>query len=270
MEKKIGFIGCGNMGQAMLKGMLDSKLFKADMIIASTTLRSYEKLQEKLNINVVTNNLDVTDFADILILSVKPDKFKSVINEIKTHVKNTTVLVSIAGGINIRQIEEMFGANIKVVRAMPNTSAVVRESMSVLCKNKFVTDEELKTVFSIFDSFGKTELIEEKLIDAVASVSGSSPAYVYMFIEAMADASVIRGIPRDQAYKLAAQAVLGAAKMVLGTGQHPGVLKDNVCSPGGTTIEGVYSLEKNNFRGTIIEAMEKCTEKTIKLSKGEY
>lgn len=270
MEKTVGFIGCGNMGQAMLDGMLSSKLFKVDMVIASTTPRSYEKLQAKLNIKVVTNNLEVTDFADIIILSVKPENFKSVIDEIKTHVKNTTVLVSIAGGISIKQIEDMFGANIKVVRAMPNTSAAVRESMSVLCKNNFVTDEELKTVFSIFDSFGKTQLIDENLIDAVASVSGSSPAYVYMFIEAMADASVIRGIPRDQAYKLASQAVLGAAKMVLETGKHPGVLKDNVCSPGGTTIEGVYSLEKNNFRGTIIEAMEKCTEKTIKLSKGEY
>lgn len=270
MGKTIGFIGCGNMGQAMLKGMLDSKLFKADMIIASTTLRSYEKLQQKLNIKVVTNNLEVADFSDIIILSVKPEKFKSIIDEIKSHVKNTTVIVSIAGGIKVKQIENMFGANTKIVRAMPNTSAVVRESMSVLCKNEFVLEDELKTVFSIFDSFGKTQLIEENIIDAVASVSGSSPAYVYMFIEAMADASVIRGIPRDQAYKLASQAVLGAAKMVLETGIHPAILKDNVCSPGGTTIQGVYSLEKNNFRGTIIEAMEKCTEKTIKLAKGEY
>lgn len=270
MQKTIGFIGCGNMGQAMLKGMLDSKLFKAEMIIASTTTRSYAKLKEKFNINVVTDNSEVADFADIIILSIKPEKFEAVINEIKGHVKNAAIIVSVAGGIKVKQIENMFGVNIKVVRAMPNTSALVGESMTVLCPNELVSEEELKTVLSIFGSFGKTELIEEKLIDAVASVSGSSPAYVYMFIEAMADAAVIRGIPRAKAYKLASQAVLGAAKMVLETGQHPGVLKDNVCSPGGTTIEAVFSLEKNNFRGTIIEAMEKCTEKTIKLAKGEY
>lgn len=270
MEKTIGFIGYGNMGQAMLKGMLNSKLFKAETIMASTTLRSYAKLKEKFNIKIVTNNIEVVDFADIIILSIKPEKFETVVNEIKSHVKNTTVIVSVAAGIKVKQIENMFGINIKIVRAMPNTSALVGESMSVLCPNELVSEGELKTIISIFSSFGKVQLIEEKLIDAVASVSGSSSAYVYMFIEAMADASVIRGIPRATAYKLASQAVLGAAKMVLETGEHPGVLKDNVCSPGGTTIEGVYSLEKNNFRGTIIEAMEKCTEKTIKLAKGEY
>jgi pyrroline-5-carboxylate reductase len=270
MDKKIGFVGCGNMGQAMLKGMINSKLFKAENLIASTTPRSYEKLKEKFNIKVVTNNLEVADFADIIILSIKPDKFETVINEIKSHIKKATVIVSVAGGIKVKQIENMFGVATKIVRVMPNTSALVGESMSVLCQNELVSEEELKTVLSIFGSFGKTELIEENLIDAVASVTGSSPAMVYMLIEAMGDAAVIRGIPRTKAYILASQAVLGAAKMVLETGEHPGILKDNVCSPGGTTIEAVFSLEKNNFRGTIIEAMEKCTEKTIKLAKGEY
>ncbi|WP_291635278.1 pyrroline-5-carboxylate reductase, partial [Clostridium sp.] len=142
---------------------------------------------------------------------------------------------------------------------------LVGEGMSALCANKNVTSDELEGVVKIFESFGKMEILEEKLMDLVPAVSGSSPAYVYMFIEALGDGAVLQGMPRDKAYKMAAQAVLGAAKMVLETGEHPGKLKDNVCSPGGTTIQAVYALEKNNFRGTVISAMESCTEKAIKM-----
>ena len=159
------------------------------------------------------------------------------------------------------------GDDAKVIRTMPNTPALVGEGMSALCANKNITKEELQDVVNIFESFGKIEILEEKLIDVVPAVSGSSPAYVYMFIEALGDGAVLQGMPRDKAYKMAAQAVLGAAKMVLETGEHPGKLKDNVCSPGGTTIEAVYTLEKNNFRGSVISAMESCTEKAIKMGK---
>jgi pyrroline-5-carboxylate reductase len=150
---------------------------------------------------------------------------------------------------------------------MPNTPALVSEGMSALSFNGEVSEEEKKMAVKIFESFGKAEMLEESLMDAVPAVSGSSPAYVFMFIEALADGAVLSGIPRDKAYKMAAQSVLGAAKMVLETGKHPGELKDNVCSPGGTTIEAVYTLENNNFRGTVMAAMEACTAKAKSMGK---
>ncbi len=161
----------------------------------------------------------------------------------------------------------MFGKRIKIVRVMPNTPALVGEGMAAICPNDLVSKEETEEVISIFESFGKAEIVEEKLMDSVTAVSGSSPAYVYMFIEAMADAAVLEGMPRDKAYKFAAQAVLGSAKMVLETGMHPGALKDMVCSPGGTTIKAVATLEKHGFRNAIIEAMRDCAIKSKEMSK---
>lgn len=268
MDKKIGFIGCGNMAQAMLGGIINSNIISKENIILSDT--SYEKLKavkEKYDVLVTTNNIEAAKFADILILAVKPHIYTYVIKEIKDYIKKDVIIVTIAAGITINFIENLFKFPIKVVRTMPNTPALVREGMTAICSNNMVLNEELNYIINIFESFGKTELIEEKLMDAVTAVSGSSPAYVYMFIEALGDGAVRDGIPREKAYKMAAQAVLGAAKMVLETGIHPGKLKDNVCSPGGTTIEAVYTLEKHNFRGTVIEAMKACTEKSIEMSK---
>ncbi|EEL87777.1 Pyrroline-5-carboxylate reductase [Bacillus cereus AH1272] len=162
--------------------------------------------------------------------------------------------------------EDAFGRKLKIVRVMPNTPALVGEGMSALCHNALVTEKDLEDILNIFNSFGQTEIVNEKLMDVVTSVSGSSPAYVYMFIEAMADAAVLNGMPRDQAYKFAAQAVLGSAKMVLETGIHPGALKDMVCSPGGTTIEAVATLEEKGLRTAIISAMNRCTQKSVELS----
>jgi pyrroline-5-carboxylate reductase len=268
MDKKIGFIGCGNMAQAMLGGIINSNIISKENIILSD--RSYEKLKsvkEKYDVLITTNNIEAAKFADILILAVKPNIYTYVIKEIKNYIKKDVIIVTIAAGITIDFIENSFDFPIKVVRTMPNTPALVREGMTAICSNNMVLNEELNYIINIFESFGKTELIEEKLMDAVTAVSGSSPAYVYMFIEALSDGAVRDGIPREKAYKMAAQAVLGAAKMVLETGIHPGKLKDNVCSPGGTTIEAVYTLEKHNFRGTVIEAMKACTEKSIEMSK---
>ena len=159
-------------------------------------------------------------------------------------------------------IEDYFQKSIKVVRTMPNTPAQVGEAMSAIIPNRNVTENELNQVIAIFNSFGKCEVVSEALIDSVIAVSGSSPAYVYMMIEAMADAGVKLGLPRAKAYKLAEQAILGSAKLALETGKHPGVLKDEVCSPGGTTIEAVIDLEKNGFRNTVISAVEKCADKS--------
>jgi pyrroline-5-carboxylate reductase len=211
------------------------------------------------------NNKEVAQFADILILAVNPNVHSHVIKEIKDVVKPDSIIVTIAAGITLEDMKEEFGRKLKFIRSMPNTPSLIREGMSVICPNESIDSKDLKQIVEVFNAFGKTEVIKESLMDAVPAISGSSPAYIYMLIEAMADGGVQQGIPRSQAYRLAAQAVLGAAKMVLETGKHPGQLKDDVCTPGGATIEAVASLEKNQFRGAILAAMERCTDKIKEL-----
>ena len=264
----IGFIGCGNMAQAIIGGIIKARYVSSENIIASNpTNGKLQLIKDKDNILTTLHNVEVAQFADIIVLSVKPNKYGSVIEEIKDFIKPNAVVVSIAAGISISFVEKAFGKAIKLVRVMPNTPALVGEGMSALSFNAHVSLEEKLEVITIFESFGKAEVLDESLMDAVPAISGSSPAYVFMFIEALADGAVLSGIPRDKAYKMAAQSVLGSAKMVLETGKHPGELKDNVCSPGGTTIEAVYTLENNNFRGTIMSAMESCTAKAKRMSQ---
>lgn len=266
-DKIIGFIGGGNMGSAMIGGILNSSLATSSQVIASAhTAATLEQLRTRWGIETTPSNETVAERSDILFLAIKPNKFDEVIPQIASHVKSQCVVVSIAAGKSIDAIETAFGREIKLVRAMPNTPALVGEAMSALCANASVTAEELAEVTQIFNSFGKCEVVPESLIDAVVGVSGSSPAYVYMFIEAMADAAVADGMPRAQAYKFAAQSVYGAAKMVLETGKHPGELKDAVCSPGGTTIEAVAALEKGGLRDTVITAQRACSKKSHDMS----
>ncbi len=266
-DKMIGFIGAGNMGSAIIGGILSSSLATTGQIIASAhSISTLEKIKSKYSIETTKSNKFVAGQSDILFLAVKPNKFDEVIPEIRDHLKTGCIVVSIAAGKSIAAIESSFGANIKLVRAMPNTPALVGESMSALCANKNVTVDELKQVSTLFTCFGKCEVVPEGLFDAVIAVSGSSPAYVYLFIEAMADAAVAEGMPRAQAYKFAAQSVYGAAKMVLETGEHPGALKDAVCSPGGTTIEAVSALEKGGLRNTVITALRTCAQKSRSMS----
>ena len=269
MSKKIiGFIGGGNMGSAIIGGLLSSGLSDKEHIIAADkNPDSIARLKETFGISASTENIEISSNADILFLSVKPNMFASVIPEIKDAIKENAIIVSIAAGQPISRIETLFGKPIKLVRVMPNTPALVGASMSALCKNANITDAEISEIQEIFNSFGESEIVSENLIDAVVGVSGSSPAYVYMLIEAMADAAVADGMPRTQAYKFAAQAVLGSAKMVLETGKHPGELKDAVCSPGGTTIEAVAVLEEKGFRSAVIEAQRACVKKSIEMSK---
>ena len=261
-EKMIGFIGGGNMASAIIGGLLSSGLSDREHVIASDKSEaSVERLKESFGIRACSENTEVSSAADILFLAVKPDVFKLVIPEIRDSLKKEAVVVSIAAGQSIAKVEAAFERPVKLIRVMPNTPALVGASMSALCRNELVTEEELEEVYKLFCSFGEAEVIPEKLMDAVVGISGSSPAYVYMIIEAMADAAVADGMPRAQAYKFAAQAVLGSAKMVLETGKHPGELKDMVCSPGGTTIAGVAELEKNGFRKAIFEATDACFNK---------
>jgi pyrroline-5-carboxylate reductase len=266
MRKKIGFIGAGKMAQAMIGGIAQANGIRKEYIMASAaTEKTINAISEKYGILVSLNNKDVARFADILILAVKPDQHAGIIEEIKNELNQNTILVTIAAGITLADIERLVGLSVKTVRTMPNTPSLVGEGMTALCANSYISEEELLAVEQLLQCFGQTERLDEKLMDAVPSISGSSPAYVYMLIEAMADGGVRHGIPRDQAYRLAAQAVLGAAKMVLETGRHPGELKDQVCTPGGATIEAVATLEREQFRGSIIAAMESCTSKVKNL-----
>ncbi|PGL69132.1 pyrroline-5-carboxylate reductase [Bacillus sp. AFS055030] len=268
MNKKIGFIGCGKMAQAMIGGLIDSKVIEKHQIFVSA--RSNEtlvKVKDLYQVQTLNSNIDLAKQVDYLFLAVKPDLYPTIIEEIKEFVSINTVIITIAAGITLEGVEKSFGKEVKIIRTMPNTPSLVREGMSALCHNQLVTDDELAEVMEIFNSFGKCELVSEKLMDAIPAISGSSPAYVYLMIEALADGAVLQGIKRDQAYKLAAQAVLGAAKMVLETELHPGELKDQVCTPGGATIEAIAELEKQGFRSSIISAMERCTEKSMSLGK---
>ena len=262
-EKKIGFIGAGNMGSAMIGGICNSGLIAPAQITASAhTSATLERLQANYGICTTLFNEEVASISDILFLAIKPNKFAEVLPSIASSLKEDCLIVSVAAGQSIHAIETTIGKEVKVIRAMPNTPALVGEAMSALCCNDAVTEEELLFVKQLFECFGKAEVVSENLMDTVIGVSGSSPAYVYMFIEAMADAAVADGMPRPMAYKFAAQSVLGAAKMVLETGTHPGALKDAVCSPGGTTIEAVAALEAGGLRDTVISAQRACVQKS--------
>lgn len=262
----IGFIGLGNMATAMIGGMLSKKVVeKADVIGADINQKSRDKVSESFHIQVTDNNLAVARQADILILAIKPQFFEEVILQIKDEVKENVIILSIAAGKTLEWLEQCFEKPIKLTRAMPNTPALIGEGCSGVCKNSNVTDEEMQKILEIMESFGMAQEVPERLMDAVMAVSGSSPAYIFMIIEAMADGAVAAGMPREQAYQFAAQAVRGSAGMVLEMKKHPGELKDMVCSPGGTTIEAVKMLEKNGIRSAIMEGMEACINKSKQL-----
>ncbi|WP_353105974.1 pyrroline-5-carboxylate reductase [Acetoanaerobium noterae] len=263
MDKKIGFIGCGNMAQAMISALVKSKLIESNQIIVSNRSKNIlEKMNKEYGITIASNNIEVAEKCDIVFLAVKPNLYEMVMKEIKDSKTKEKIFVSIAPGKTMEFLESHLGADAKILRTMPNTPSMVSEGMTAICPNQNINSEELELLVKLIESFGAVEIIEEKLFDAVVAVSGSSPAYVFMFIEAMADAAVIQGMPRAQAYRFAAQAVLGSAKMVLESKSHPGELKDMVCSPGGTTIEAVAVLEEKGMRSAVIEAMRKCAQKS--------
>lgn len=263
MSKKIGFIGCGNMGSSMVGGLIKSGFIKADEIIVSTkTETSAKRLEDEFKIETTLDSSIVAKESETIILAVKPYMYKSIIEEIKSELTKDKLIITVAAGITLDNMEEWLGKDSKVIRTMPNTPALVGEAMSAVCPNKNVSKEELEYCIQMFESFGECVQLDEKDFHGFIAVAGSSPAYVFMFIEAMADSAVKLGIPRAKAYKMAAQSVLGSAKMVLETGKHPGELKDMVCSPGGTTIDAVVELERLGFRNSVIQAMDKCAEKS--------
>lgn len=261
--KKLGFIGSGNMASAMMGGIIRSEILSPNEIIVSDVSESaLQRVNSTYGVNVTTDNIEVVRNSEVFILAVKPQYYASVIAEIAPHVNDNQIVITIAPGQTLASLKEKFGKNnLKIIRTMPNTPAMVGEGITAVTPNENVSADELEYACKILGGFGLTEVISENLMDAVVSVSGSSPAYVFMFIEAMADAAVADGMPRAQAYKFAAQAVMGSAKMVLETGKHPGELKDMVCSPGGTTIEAVRVLEEKGMRSAVFEAMKACTRK---------
>lgn len=268
MNKKIGFIGSGNMAKAMIGGIVKSGVVNSNMITASDTNENALNIVSKeFNINTTIDSREVVKNSDIVVVAVKPNVYDTVLESVKDLIDDRKIVVTIAAGKTIKSIENIIGKDKKIIRTMPNTPALVNEGMSALCKNDNINCEELNLVKTIFESFGKAEIVGEFLIDAVIGASGSAPAYVFMFIEAIADATVSAGMPRNQAYTFAAQAVMGAAKMLLETGKHPGELKDMVCSPGGTTIEAVKTLEVEGFRSSVIKAIDNCIAKSIEMSK---
>lgn len=268
MGINLGFIGAGNMGTAMVKSIASSGIVKAENIyIYDVDTEKVGLLKKETGISVLGSSMEVFQKSDVIILAVKPNMVKLVLEACKGSFAQDKILVSIAVGLPISLYKGIVGSDKKVIRTMPNTPALVGEGMTLVSFDNNITEDDLKLVLPLFETMGKVEVLDEKLMSEVTALTGSSPAYVFMFIEAMADAAVLSGIPRNLAYKLASQAVLGSAKMVLETGKHPGELKDQVCSPAGTTIEAVSALEKNGFRYAVIDAMNECTKRAREIGK---
>ncbi len=265
--KRIGFIGCGNMGEAFLKGIINSQL------IEKTDIYVYDKLKGDYisniyQINQAKEETEIINSCDIVFLATKPNVYFEVIDKIKDSVNSTKILVAMAPGITMEDIlEETDNRNSKIVRTMPNLPLMVQEGCIAYAFNENIEEEEKAFFKELFEKIGMAIETKEELFDAVIGASGSSPAFMFMFIEALADAAVHEGLPRSDAYKLVGQTLIGCGKMFLESGKHPGELKDNVCSPGGTTIVGVRYLEESGFRGAIIKAATETIKKSKEMSQ---
>ena len=263
---KLGVIGLGNMATAIIGGIIKAGMFAPSEIIGSDASDGQRKKAENdLGINTSEKNSAAVKDCDYVILAVKPQIYEDVLPEIKEVLTDKQVLISIAPGKTLEYLQERLIPGAKIVRLMPNTPALVGEGCTGVCKNANVTEDEFAYVMMMLAGFGRAFEVKESQMDAVVAVSGSSPAYVFMLIDAMADGAVAEGLDRATAIKMASQAVLGSAKMVLETGKHPAELKDMVCSPAGTTIDAVAVLEEGGFRASVIDAMSACAEKSRKI-----
>ena len=261
---KLGFIGAGNMGGAILKGILaGGKIAANDIFIRNSSDKSTEEVARKNGIQACSSLKEVITKSDIVFIGVKPYLVANVLQEIKEELADK-IVVSMAASVEIGDIESII-PNVKVVRIMPNTPVEIGAGVIGVSFSKIVSEDEQAFIGELLNNIGIVEIISEKDMSGLTAISGSGPAYVYMFIEALADGAVLNGLRRDVAYRLAANTVLGAAKMVLETNEHPGKLKDDVCSPAGSTIEAVRVLEKNNFRSAVIECERACFEKLSKM-----
>jgi pyrroline-5-carboxylate reductase len=265
----IGFLGAGKMATALAKGFIRAGLVTPKQIIAGDVSEAAcAAFEKETGAKTTAFNPDVAKFANVLILAVKPDQVAGALAEIREVTTAKHLLLSIAAGVTLAKLEAGLGGDARAIRVMPNTPALVGSSATGFALGKSATSADAEIANKLFSAVGVAFQVKESLLDAVTGLSGSGPAYVYLFIESLSDGGVAAGLPRDIATKLAAQTVLGAAKMVLETGQHPGALKDMVTSPGGTTIEGLHELEKGKLRGTVISAVRAATDKSKKLGQG--
>lgn len=266
-RKKIGFIGAGNMGYPLLCGSV--QCFGAEEVMFRCAHEEKnKKIAEETGAICATSLKELVQKVSCVVLAVKPQFFSEILSEIKEAVLEGQVVISLAPGITTTYLKEQLCNKTKIVRTMPNTPAQVSAGMTAICygSSDFETEEK-QMVTKLFETVGKTVELSEHLMDASIVASGSSPAFVYMFMEALADGAVKYGIPRTVAYEMVGQTIIGAGKMLLETGEHPGKLKDNVCSPGGTTIAGVSALEEYGFRNAIIKACDACYEKAVSMKK---
>jgi pyrroline-5-carboxylate reductase len=265
----VGFIGGGNMGEALIKGLLGASLVPASAIHATDVrLERLKELDRQYGIQVSSNNADLVRHSDIIILAVKPQIMDSILKEIAPAVTRKKLLISVAAGVSTAKIRAVLHKDARLIRVMPNTPALVLEGVTAIAKADNLEPDDLDTAGEIFSAVGRVVVLDETLMDAVTGLSGSGPAYVAIVIESLADGGVRMGLDRITAMTLATQTVLGAAKLLLETGLHPGALKDMVSSPGGTSIAGIAALEEGGIRTTFIKAVERATERSRELGLG--
>lgn len=268
LTKTIGFVGAGNMAEALIKGLLAAGVAAPEKLAGSDPRRERcDELKARYGIYATTHNEDVLRRAEVVVLSVKPQILVPVCDEISPWLKPRATVISIAAGVPIAVMEAHLPPGTRLVRTMPNTPALVGAGATALAAGTHATDDDLKLARRLFDSIGRTVTLDEGQLDAVTGLSGSGPAYVFLIIEALSDAGVKMGLSRRDAQSLAGQTVLGAAKLLLDTGEHPGRLKDMVTSPGGTAIAGLHTLEAGGLRTTLINAVEAATRRSRELGE---
>ncbi len=268
-NKKIAIIGVGKMGETLLNSMIKNNLVKKENLAGSTAQEEHAKeINKKYGIMTYLNNKEMVLGKDVIILAIKPQTMKKVISDIKDVISERQLIISIAAATSTQFIEDCLGKNIPVIRAMPNTPALINEGMTVLCPGRYIDKRHIKMAMDIFGAVGLVEVIyREELMDVITALSGSGPAYTYIIIESLTEGGLRMGLPRELAQKLTAQTLLGAAKMVLETGMHPALLKDAVTTPAGVTVDGLMELEDGGIRVTLIKAVSRATEKSKELSR---
>jgi pyrroline-5-carboxylate reductase len=267
-EKKLCIIGAGNMGDALVRGLVRSGFPKESIIASDLRDEQLELFKKTYGINATRDNREAVRFGDVVVLAIKPQAMNRLLDQVCPEINPSKLVVSIAAGVPIAALERKLGRGSRIVRAMPNTPALVGAAATAISSGEHATDDDMALAKELFDSVGLTVEVEEALLDAVTGLSGSGPAYVFLIIDALSDAGVKVGLPRYTAQKLAAQAVLGSAKLQIETGLHPGQLKDQVTSPGGTAIAGIHTLEAGGLRTTLINAVEAATERARELGEG--
>lgn len=262
--KRVTVVGVGRIGEALVRG-LQARGVKAHVRGSARQPDSLARL-ERLGIEATLSNADAVRGADVVVLAVKPQVIPAVLEELRGHVAPGTLVITVAAGVPCERVEQALGKDVPVVRAMPNTPCVLGEGMTVVARGRHATKEHLALARSLFDAVGRTAVLDEALMNAVTGLSGSGPAYIYLVIESLAEAGVKVGIPRDTSTLLAAQTVLGAARMVLELGKHPALLKDDVTTPAGCTVDGLMELEEGKLRVTLLKAVVKATQRAQSLN----